>query len=63
MPPSRLSIVMPALNEAGAITATLEALAPLRRQGHEAAAATPPPRWPLPMPTACSAARAAAPTR
>ena len=35
MPPSRLSIVMPALNEAGAITATLEALAPLRRQGHE----------------------------
>ena len=35
MPPTRLSIVMPALNEAGAITATLEALAPLRRQGHE----------------------------
>ena len=35
MPPTRLSIVMPALNEAGAITATLAALAPLRRQGHE----------------------------
>ena len=35
MPPTRLSIVMPALNEAGAITATLAALAPLRLQGHE----------------------------
>jgi len=31
----RLSIVMPALNEAAGIVATLQALAPLRRQGHE----------------------------
>jgi rSAM/selenodomain-associated transferase 2 len=31
----RLSIVVPALNEAQGIVATLEALAPLRRRGHE----------------------------
>ena len=35
VPPPRLSIVMPALNEAAGITATLTALAPLRQQGHE----------------------------
>ena len=33
--PTRLSIVVPALNEAAGITATLSALAPLRRQGHQ----------------------------
>lgn len=33
--PVRLSIVIPALNEAAAITATLELLQPLRAQGHE----------------------------
>ena len=31
----RLSLVMPVLNEAGGITATLQALAPLRAAGHE----------------------------
>jgi len=31
----RLSIVVPALNEAAGITATLQALAPLRQAGHE----------------------------
>jgi len=31
----RLSIVVPALNEAAGITATLQALAPLRERGHE----------------------------
>lgn len=31
----RLSIIVPALNEAAGITATLLALAPLRQQGHE----------------------------
>ncbi len=31
----RLSVVMPVLNEAGGITATLQALAPLRAAGHE----------------------------
>jgi len=33
--PQRLSIVVPALNEAAGIRAALEALAPLRRAGHE----------------------------
>jgi rSAM/selenodomain-associated transferase 2 len=33
--PVRLSIVIPALNEAAAIAATLEPLQPLRAQGHE----------------------------
>ena len=33
--PTRLSIVMPALNEAAGITATLSALASLRQQGHQ----------------------------
>jgi len=33
--PQRLSIVVPALNEAGGITECLRALAPLRRRGHE----------------------------
>ncbi len=32
---TRLSVVMPVLNEAGGITATLQALAPLRAAGHE----------------------------
>jgi rSAM/selenodomain-associated transferase 2 len=31
----RLSVIIPALNEAGRIRAMLEALAPLRRRGHE----------------------------
>ena len=31
----RLSVVVPALNEAGGIRAALEALAPLRARGHE----------------------------
>ncbi len=31
----RLSIIVPALNEAGCIAATLDALAPLRTRGHE----------------------------
>ncbi len=35
MVPERLSIVVPALNEADGIVAALEALAPLRRRGHE----------------------------
>jgi rSAM/selenodomain-associated transferase 2 len=33
--PLRLSIIVPVLNEAAAIAATLDALAPLRAQGHE----------------------------
>ena len=33
--PTRLSIVMPALNEAAGITATLSALTSLRQQGHQ----------------------------
>lgn len=32
---TRLSVVVPALNEASGISATLHTLAPLRRQGHE----------------------------
>ena len=35
MDAERLSVVVPALNEAGGIGATLEALAPLRARGHE----------------------------
>jgi rSAM/selenodomain-associated transferase 2 len=35
MPPLRLSIIVPVLNEAGVIADTLDALAPLRAQGHE----------------------------
>ena len=35
MVPERLSVVIPALNEAQAIRAALAALAPLRRRGHE----------------------------
>jgi rSAM/selenodomain-associated transferase 2 len=33
--PLRLSVIIPALNEAAAITATLQALQPLRRRGNE----------------------------
>ncbi|MGD8617805.1 MAG: TIGR04283 family arsenosugar biosynthesis glycosyltransferase [Gammaproteobacteria bacterium] len=33
--PLRLSVIIPALNEAAAITVTLQALQPLRAQGHE----------------------------
>ncbi|MBT8430672.1 MAG: TIGR04283 family arsenosugar biosynthesis glycosyltransferase, partial [Gammaproteobacteria bacterium] len=31
----RISVIIPALNEAGTVTGLLEDLAPLRRQGHE----------------------------
>jgi hypothetical protein len=62
-----LSIIVPVLDEAAGITATLSALAPLRAAGHQVIVVdggsrdgTPrwPPRWPMPCCPASAAALA-----